>query len=122
RILFGTAIVIIAIGYMWVWQVKTSRVVIEPPPVLALVAATANDSRDEHLESVLHAALDTVPSLTVIVADSSNAAAAGATQLLYAELHASDAGHELAMRRTDLEGDSLLHTYRVNGRTVDDAA
>lgn len=121
RILFGGAMFIIAVGYMWVWQAKTDRVVTEDPPVLAVAGTRAASADSARLADLLVAALDTIPSLTVIAADSARAEGAGADQLLYARLDPLARGHRLTMRRTDLTGDSLLHEYRVEGRTVDDA-
>ncbi|HEX6135241.1 MAG TPA: hypothetical protein VFZ24_14830 [Longimicrobiales bacterium] len=121
RILFGSAMFLIAIGYMWVWQAKTARVVTEEPPVLALAGTRAEPADSPRLADLLLVALDTIPTLTVIAVDSARADAAGAEQLLFAELDSDATGHRLTLRRTDLIGDSVLHVYRVEGRTVDDA-
>ncbi|HSK19040.1 MAG TPA: hypothetical protein VK912_07855 [Longimicrobiales bacterium] len=76
KILFGLAMVAIAVGYMWVWQAKTSRVVAERPPDLVLGqvasrlpghgpadAAAIRDTIAAHLRSVPRLVLlDRMPS------------------------------------------------------------
>src|SRR5690606_20530620 len=98
KVLFGAAMVAIAIGYTWVWQVKTERVVSVPPPALALGGATSYISADtaaSALAELLAASIGSIPRLRVLDA----AAADSADQLLFADLEAAPAGHRLKMRR-----------------------
>ena len=120
KVLFGAAMVAIAIGYTWVWQVKTERVVAVPPPVLALGGATSYisaDAADSSLSQLLTASIGSIPTLTVL----DSAAADSADQLLFADLEAAPAGHRLKMRRMDAAADTLLQAYSVNGATVHEA-
>ena len=71
KILFGLAMVVIAVGYMWVWQAKTSRVVAEPPPdlVLGLVSSgrAGHGPADEAaIRDTVAAHLRTVPRLVLL--------------------------------------------------------
>ncbi|HSJ32849.1 MAG TPA: hypothetical protein VK933_15520 [Longimicrobiales bacterium] len=71
KILFGLAMVAIAVGYMWVWQAKTSRVVAEPPPdlVLGQVAsrlAGHGAAEEAAIRDTIAAHLRTVPRLILL--------------------------------------------------------
>lgn len=71
KILFGLAMVAIAVGYMWVWQAKTSRVVAEPPPDLVLGQVTSrlggHGAADEAaIRDTIAAHLRTVPRLVLL--------------------------------------------------------
>lgn len=121
KVLFGTAMVVIAIGYTWVWQVKTERTVAEPPPMLALGAVTSYISADsasgDRVAALLAQSIGSIPKLRVLdrtVADS-------ADQLLFADLEAGAPGHRLTLRRMDAAADTLLQAYSVNGATVHEA-
>ena len=71
KILFGLAMVVIAVGYMWVWQAKTSRVVAEPPPDLVLGQVTSrlagHGAADEAaIRDTIAAHLRSVPRLVLL--------------------------------------------------------
>ena len=120
KVLFGAAMVAIAIGYAWVWQVKTERVVVISPPVLALGGATSYISADTaggDLAELLAASIGSIPTLTVLDPE----AADSADQLLFADLEAGPSGHRLKLRRMDAAADTLLQAYSVNGATVHEA-
>lgn len=121
KVLFGAAMILIAIGYTWVWQVKTERTVAEPPPVLALGAVTSYISADsasgQRVAELLTQSIASIPTLTVL----DRTAADSADQLLFADLEAGESGHRLRLRRLDAAADTLLRAYSVNGATVHEA-
>lgn len=71
KILFGLAMVAIAVGYMWVWQAKTSRVVAEPSPDLVLGQVTSRvpghgPADEAAIRDTIAAHLRTVPRLILL--------------------------------------------------------
>ena len=138
-ILFGLAMVAIAIGYMWVWQAKTSRVVAEPPPDLVLGRITslvpgAGPADEAAIRDTVAAHLRTVPRLVVLdrvpaeaPPDSSAPARPGAppprVYALAGTLERDAAGtYVLALTRTDARTDSAQYIYRVRGPSLREVA
>jgi hypothetical protein len=125
RILFAATMILIAVGYTWVWRVKTERVVAEPAPVLALAGAASyisdGNGDADGLETALAEQLARVPGLTVLRTGTRNPVEAGAAQVLHADLRPGGAGQVLELRRTDAKTGDALYVYRVEGRTLDEA-
>lgn len=127
-IFFSVAMVLIAVGYMWVWQAKTSRTVAEPPPPLVLGQVTSplpghdgarlRDALAAELRSIRGLALfnslravpppDTLPGRPVPVAYALN----GVLD------RAADGQYSLQLERTDARTDSVVYIYRVRGPTL----
>jgi hypothetical protein len=130
-ILFVTAMTLIAIGYMWVWHAKTSRVVAEPPPDLVLGAVTSRVPGHDHADEIalrdsLAAQLRSVPQLVlsesvddIPVVDPAPGRLPPRAYVLSGALdRAGDGQYSLELRRVDAQTDSLVYLYRVRGRTL----
>ncbi|MGH7463538.1 MAG: hypothetical protein ACREK1_00095 [Longimicrobiales bacterium] len=131
-ILFIIAMVVIALGYTWVWQAKTSRVVVEQvaPLILGTVTTTVpghgaadasavRDSIAAHLLTIRGVSLaESIPPEATVAGRAPPPVfrLAGA---LDGSLHGP---FELALRRTDARTDSLLYIYRVRGSTLSEVA
>jgi hypothetical protein len=134
KILFTCAMLAIAIGYGWVWLIKTSRVVAEPPPILVLGAVTSTvaghgpsdevalrDSIADHLRAVPRLRLST----TSYETDSPDVDSTGDARLpqrtygLAGSVERVQGGrYQLELRRTNVETDSIVYVYRVHGTTL----
>lgn len=124
RILFTAAMIIIALGYTWVWRAKTDRVVAEPAPALALDSAVSyidpgGATRDE-LGGPLIAQLRAIPGLTIVDARRGRPAEPEPAQTLAAQLSRGDAGFILEVRRRDARSGDMIYSYRVEGATIDE--
>jgi hypothetical protein len=136
-IIFTAAMIVIAIGWSWVWHMKTARLRVEsaPPVAVAGVLAPA-DSTDAAVGDLLAIGLARVRGLTLIPSDSlyartagdatpaalvTAARAAGAAQVIQLELSADGTGYALASRRLDAGTADRLFALMTRGRTVIDA-
>jgi hypothetical protein len=130
-ILFASAMIVIAIGYTWVWQAKTARVVPEPPPALVIGAIAPGSAAGSDDVAAVRAALvqrlRLVPRLDLV----RSAAAVDTTGERYprrviglagALERAADGPWHLEIRRTDARSDSLQYIYRVRGSTLPEVA
>lgn len=130
-ILFVIAMLVIALGYTWVWQVKTSRVVPEPAPafVVGAIAADGDASVDDAAaaRAALLDRLRLVPGLDL----AASAAAVDTTGTRYPRQvlglagtvgRMGDAPWALELNRTDARSDSLQYIYRVRGSTLREIA
>ena len=130
KILFTCAMIAIAIGYAWVWQVKTSRVVAEPAPALVLGPVTTTIPGHDRaagiaLRDSIAAHLRAVPRLQLV--DEVGPPVQGRLpQRVYGLTGSLDRGpdgqYQLELRRTDARTDSLVYIYRVRGATLSEAA
>jgi len=121
----------IAIGYAWVWQVKTSRVVAEPAPALVLGPVTStipghDRAADIALRDSIAAHLRAVPRLQLVAAGEVGPPAEGRLPQRVYGLTGSldrtpDGQYQLELRRTDARTDSLVYIYRVRGATLSEA-
>ena len=120
----------IAIGYAWVWQVKTSRVIAEPAPALVLGPVTStipgHDAAGTALRDSVAAHLRAVPRLQLVAAGEVGPPAEGRLpQRVYSLTgsldRAPDGQYQLELRRTDARTDSLVYIYRVRGATLSEA-
>lgn len=132
-ILFAVAMFIIAIGYVWVWQAKTSRVVVEPAPAIFLDTITSSvpgygSADDIALRDTIAAYLKTVPELAMpaslndMVPPPEGRPPRRAFELDGGLERAEDGSLELALRRTDARTDALVYIYRVRGSTLSEVA
>lgn len=130
-ILFTLAMLVIAAGYMWVWQAKTSRTVAEPPPPLVLGTVTADvppgdPAADVAVRDSMVALLHTIPGLRVYrrIQDLPRTEPVPGRVIppVYALSGAlrrdTAGGYDLAVQRADARTDSVLYVYRVRGSTV----
>ncbi|HEX2167425.1 MAG TPA: hypothetical protein VHG09_09375 [Longimicrobiales bacterium] len=131
KILFTLAMVVIAAGYMWVWQEKTSRTVAESPPGLVLAEVTSSvpghDAADEAaIRDSVAAGLRTVPGLvlsrSVEDAAPTDTIPGRPVPLIYALRGAldrdPDGRYSLELRRIDARTDSVVYIYGVHGSTL----
>lgn len=123
RIFFTAMMLLIALGYTWVWRAKTERVEAEPPPVLALggVESYIDEGEGEVLGTRLLSELQRIRGLTVLDARVRRPAQPAIEQMLHAELRQGGAGHVLELRRVDVESGDEIYVYRVEGATFDEA-
>lgn len=129
RILFALVMLVIAVGYTWVWHTKTSRAVAEAPPDFILGEFTSRvaghgPADGEALREQLAADLRTVPRL-VLVASLAEVQLPTDGRLpppVYALSgvldRTGDGGYSLEVRRTDARTDSTVYIYRVRGSTL----
>ena len=127
-ILFTAAMVLIAVGYMWVWQAKTSRTVAEPPPPLVLgqVTSPLPGHDDPRVRDAVAAGLGSVPGLTLFSSiravpppDTVPGRPIPITYVLNGILdRAVDGQYSLELERTDARTDSVVYIYRVRGSTL----
>lgn len=129
-ILFTIVMVLIAVGYMWVWQQKTSRTVAELPPPLVMGAVTSNvpgHGRDDEaaLRDSLVAHLGSIPGL--VLSQSVRAATpepvpgrlvARVYRLAGALERSNDGTFSLSLERIDAQTDSADYIYRVRGSSM----
>lgn len=128
KILFALAMLAIAIGYTWVWQAKTSRVVVEgvAPLILGAVESTVpgHTAADERaVRDSLAARLLTVRGLSLARSVDQVPTVDGRLPPpvfgLDGTLSPSAAGtYELAVRRSDARTDAVQYIYRVRGSTL----
>ena len=130
-ILFTVVMVLIAVGYMWVWQAKTSRTVAEPPPPLLLGQVTSrvpgHDRADElALRESIAAQLRSVPRLGLFNSlrevpppDTLPGRPVPIVYALNGVLdRATDGRYSLELQRIDARTDSVVYIYRVRGPTL----
>lgn len=123
--------IMIAIGYAWVWQVKTSRVVAEPAPALVLGPFTSSvpghdGSAEIALRDSIAAHLRALPRIQLIAESEVGPPADGRLPRRVYGLdgsvkRAADGQYQLELRRTDAWTDSLVYIYRVHGATLSEA-
>jgi hypothetical protein len=121
----------IAIGYAWVWQVKTSRVVAEPVPALVLGPVTSSvPGHDRSAEIALRDSIAghllALPRIKLIAASevgppADDRQAQRVYGLTGSVRRAQDGQYHLELRRTDARTNSLVYTYRVRGATLSEA-
>jgi hypothetical protein len=129
-ILFTTAMVLIAVGYMWVWQTKTSRTIAELPPPLVLGAVTSgvigHDRADEiALRDSIAAHLRSIPGLALsqTVEEARPTPVPGRPVARIYRLagrldRVEDGRFSLQLRRIDAQTDSADYIYRVHGSSM----
>jgi hypothetical protein len=130
-LLFVMAMLLIAVGYMWVWHAKTSRVVAEPPPDLVLGRITSqlpgHDSPDvAALRDSLAVALRSVPRLVLLESEDDIAPAEPVPGRLPPRVYRldgafardTDGRYTLELGRFAARTDSVVYIYRVRGRTL----
>lgn len=131
KILFTLAMVIIAAGYMWVWQAKTSRTVAEPPPPLVLRQVTSrvpgHDAADElAVRDSLAAKLRSVPRLALFNSTRDvpppDTLPGRPVPIVYTLIglvdRAADGHYSLEVQRSNARTDSVVYIYRVEGPTL----
>lgn len=126
-ILFVLAMVLIAIGYAWVWQVKTSRVVVER--VAPLILGPVTSRVPGHGPADARALRDSIAASILSIPGLSLARSVAEVQTPAGRLpppvfafdgtleRTADGVLELELRRTDARSDSLLYIHRVRGST-----
>lgn len=127
-ILFTTAMVLIAVGYMWVWQAKTSRTVAEPAPPLVLgeVSSPLPGHDDGRLRDAVAAELRAIPGLALFnsirAVPPPDTLPGRPVPIVYALQgildRAADGQYSLELERTDARTDSVVYIYRVRGPTL----
>jgi hypothetical protein len=124
RILFTAAMIIIALGYTWVWRAKTDRVVAEPAPALALDSAVSQVDpggyTHDELGGALVAQLRAIPGFTIVDARRGRPVEPEPAQALAAQLSRGPAGYVLEVRRRDVQSGDMINRYRVEGATLDE--
>jgi hypothetical protein len=130
KILFTIMMVFIAVGYMWVWQAKTSRTVAELPPPLVLGAVTSSVPGHERpaeiaLRDSIAAHLGSIPGLALArtVEEATPEPLPGRpvarVYTLAGHLDRADDGRfRLSLRRVDAQTDSADYIYRVRGSSM----
>ncbi|MEX0907643.1 MAG: hypothetical protein WD054_04880 [Gemmatimonadota bacterium] len=140
RTVFAAAMILIALGWSWVWREKTDRVAVEAPPVIAVVSVTTDTMQPGNtprLVGTLSVAFARVPGLTVVSADrlfglsggdSAPAAlveaarVAGAGEVLEVVLtRDASGGYALDAERTDAGTREARGALRSEGASFDDA-
>jgi hypothetical protein len=133
RIIFTIVILAIAVGYTWVWQVKTSRTVAEAPPDFILNDVTSvvpghgpaeetalRDEFADRLRSVPRLLL--IGSLSDVVLPTDGRLPPPVYALDGVLDRAADGGYEFEVRRSNARTDSTVYIYRVRGSTLPEVA
>jgi hypothetical protein len=136
RILFTAALIVIALGYGWLWREKTERLVIQPPPPLAASYITGESNlRAQELELAVEQRLRELRHLTVIKPAEWRSAATD-TAVLFAAARRDSAGYALVgtltrtatgalraeLQRYDLDETGARFAFYVEGADVDELA
>lgn len=147
-IIFAALMVMIAAGWIWVWQTWTGRLEVAPPPTIAVTLVAVEPDTvpagpevaavGDSVYRLITAAIrqtglpvaetrymrrtgDTTGIDALIAVATAAAREAGADQIVHAELRrGTDLRYELDVRRRDATTDELLGMLRTRGSTLTD--
>ncbi|CAN5708862.1 hypothetical protein BH23GEM10_BH23GEM10_11610 [soil metagenome] len=134
-IIFTIAMVVIALGWVWVWQARTARVVVEPVPAMAVVGVEmppAEVGMGFAFTGQLAHSLSRIPQLTIVppaellgatggdptpAAQVEAARALNVPQVLQGRLRTTDTGYHLELQRLDAHTRRLIGSVTAEGAT-----
>lgn len=134
-VIFTAAMVVVALGWVWVWQARTARVTVEPVPTMAVVGVDmppAEAGVGYEFTGRLTLSLAQIPQLTVVPrADLLGASRGDATpaalveaaraldvpQVLQGRLSAAGSGYRLELQRLDAHTRELIGAVTAEGAT-----